>query len=139
MSKGLNRSTVSLSYALTKDIAGNLLTGNDHRAMIYLKALNKSLEALLEKLDAGNDVRAERKLEATLRTIRQEMDEAHAAVPHDETSMGTSLQQWEERGFSMSDFAQPLDADVMAEVLAQNGIEIVDGKLVRTGKAMGEA
>ena len=46
---------VRLANSLSKDISGNLLSGQEMRVVEYLQILRSVLDTLEEKLEAGND------------------------------------------------------------------------------------
>lgn len=133
MSSKQNTRVISAVAALSKDVAGNMLSGNEIRAMHYLKALRETLDALQEKMDIGNDVRAERVLDEAIGSINERLYERLDSVPFDGTSVQGSFAKWAKCGFTLPDFLPSMSE----EALEQAGeAEETHGQ---AGKVMGEA
>jgi hypothetical protein len=95
VSKSQTQRTIQMISNLSKDIADNMLSGNEHRAMLYLKAQRCTLDALLAKLESGNDVRAEQALDAAMKEINTTMDKDHKGVPFNREVMEAGFERWE--------------------------------------------
>lgn len=113
MSNKQLQNALDMASNLCKDTAGNLLSGNEIRAMGYLKALQHTIDAARAKQAAGNDVRAEMKLDAAIKSINVTLDEEHAKHPFDGSKVQESMAKWEAAGYTMADFAKGLNEDEM--------------------------
>jgi hypothetical protein len=111
MSKKQIERGLSVAYSLTKDIAGNTLSGNDVRAMGYIRALHSLLESLQDLAQAGSDVRAEMRYEERIKAIQAKMDADHATVPFSGDKIGESFARFEKAGFSSSEFLTDLNQE----------------------------
>lgn len=109
MSKKQIEKGLQIAYAMTKDIAGNTLSGNDVRAMGYIRALYGTLEALQELTQSKGDVRAELKFDERIKAIAARMDEDHKKAPFSGDKSGESFKRFEEAGFSSSDFLDSIE------------------------------
>lgn len=110
MSKKQIQSGIGTLAALSKDIAGNILSGNDVRAVGYVKALNILSVALQELIEAGSDVRAEQKYTATFRAVMEQLDVEHAKVPFSNDKMDESFKRYAEAGYDLGQFLSPIPA-----------------------------
>jgi hypothetical protein len=109
MSAKQNAKYVSIVANLGKDIAGNLLSGNDIRALGYLKAQAKLLAALEIKMAAGNgDVRAEMALDAAMREISKVLDAEHEVNKMSYDNVDESFAKYSAAGYSIPDFIEPM-------------------------------
>lgn len=93
------KTAVNLAKNLTKDISGNLLTGQEIRVVEYLKILRSVLDTLEEKLEAGNDFKAEQKLDKAMQAVNGKLDKM---TPIDRDLVKPSLEKWEATGVSFS-------------------------------------
>lgn len=110
MSKKQIQNGIGTLAALSKDIAGNILSGNDVRAVGFVKALNTVAVALQELMEAGSDVRAEQKYTAAFRAAMEQLDAEHAKVPFSHDKIDESFKRYAEAGYDLSHFSAPIPA-----------------------------
>lgn len=99
LSNKLIKNAVEMVNSLSKDIAGNLVTGQELRVAQYLQIQRSILEALEDKLAAGSDFKAEQNLENALKAINGKLD---AMTAYDKDIAPESLKWWEEQGVTLS-------------------------------------
>ncbi|MYM71630.1 hypothetical protein GTP56_05390 [Duganella sp. FT134W] len=99
MSSKLVLNAVSFVNSLSKDISGNLVTGQESRVAEYLQIQRTVLEALTDKLEAGSDFKAEQNLENVLKAIDGKLD---AMTPYDHEVVDESLKKWAAKGVTLS-------------------------------------
>lgn len=93
-------SSINAAIAISRDVAGNLYAGQDARIVGHLRNLLAVLEGLEAKLEAGNDFRAEKTLEAVLQTSLDNLDDMPAFDPE---LMGPAQEKWAALGVDFSD------------------------------------
>lgn len=99
MSNKLVVSAVRIIHSLNKDIAGNLLSGQDVRVAQYVKIQAAVSEALVQKLNSGGDFKAEQNLENALKAVDGQLD---AMTPYDHELVDESLKKWAAKGVTLS-------------------------------------
>ncbi|MYM23221.1 hypothetical protein GTP46_11245 [Duganella sp. FT135W] len=98
LNKKLITEAVKTVNNLSKDIGGNLLSGQEMRVVEYLQIQRSILDALEDKLAAAGDFKAEQSLEKALKAVSGKMD---AMTPFNPAIAAESLQSWDERGVSL--------------------------------------
>ena len=98
-------SAVRAANAICKDVAGNLMAGQDLRVLTHLKNLMSVLSGIEEKLAAGNDFRAEKRLDAVLQEVYDKLDEM---PPFDPTVMDAARKKWDDLGADFDGLLQPV-------------------------------
>jgi hypothetical protein len=96
---------VSTASAIAKDIAGNLSAGQDARAVAHLRNLMAVLDGIEDKLDVGNDFKAEKKLDAVLQDAYDRLDEMPAFDP---LLMDAAHAKWQTLGIDFTNILQSL-------------------------------
>lgn len=96
---------VSTAKAICRDVAGNLLAGQELRVVAHLQNLLAVLEGIEAKLDAGNDVRAEMKLDKVLKDAYDRLDTMPA---FDDSIVDASMERWKKLGVSFGTLLQPM-------------------------------
>ncbi|MEV4780126.1 hypothetical protein [Burkholderia sp. LMU1-1-1.1] len=99
MSNKLVVSAVRIIHSLNKDIAGNLLSGQDVRVAQYVKIQAAVSEALVQKLNSGGDFKAEQNLENVLKAVDVQLD---AMTPINPELVAEATAKWKERGVDFS-------------------------------------
>lgn len=95
---------VRAANSLSKDISGNLLSGQEMRVVEYLQILRSVLDGLEEKLEAGSDFKADQKLETIMAAIDAKMDKM---TPFDSEHAGPSMEKWAEKGITLDMLVGP--------------------------------
>jgi len=95
---------VRLANSLTKDISGNLLSGQEMRVIEYLQILRSVLDGLEEKLEAGSDFKAEQKLEAVMAAVGTKLEKM---TQMDEALVSPSLEKWAKKGVTLAMLVEP--------------------------------
>lgn len=95
---------VRLANSLTKDISGNLLSGQQMRVIEYLQILRSVLDGLEEKLEAGSDFKAEQKLEAVMAAVDAKLNNM---TPTDKDRAGPSMEKWAKKGLTLAMLVEP--------------------------------
>lgn len=95
---------VRSANSLSKDISGNFLAGQEMRVVEYLQILRSVLDGLEEKLEAGSDFKAEKKLEAIIAAADAKMDKM---TPFDNDRVEPSLEKWEKKGITIDILVGP--------------------------------
>ena len=95
---------VRAANSLSKDISGNLLSGQEMRVVEYLQILRSVLDGLEEKLEAGSDFKAEQKLEAIMAAVDAKMDKM---TPFDSGRVGPSMEKWAKKGITLDMLVGP--------------------------------
>lgn len=95
---------VRLANSLSKDISGNLLSGQEMRVVEYLQILRSVLDTLEEKLEAGNDFKTEQKLDTVLMGANAKLDKM---TPMDKDLVNPSLEKWAAKGVTLPMLLDP--------------------------------
>ena len=95
---------VRLANSLTKDISGNLLSGQEMRVVEYLQILRSVLDGLEEKLEAGSDFKAEQNLETVMVAVDAKLNNM---TPTDKDRVGPSIEKWAEKGITLAMLVEP--------------------------------
>lgn len=95
---------VRAANSLTKDICGNLLSGQEMRVIEYLQILRSVLDGLEEKLEAGSDFKAEKRLETIMAAVDAKMDKM---TPFDSDRVGPSMEKWAKKGITLDMLVEP--------------------------------
>lgn len=97
-------SAVRLANSLTKDISGNLLSGQEIRVVEYLQILRSVLDGLEEKLEAGSDFKSEQKLEAVMAAVGTKLEKM---TKMEEALVSPSLEKWAKKGVTLDMLVAP--------------------------------
>lgn len=95
---------VRLANSLSKDISGNLLSGQEMRVVEYLQILRSVLDTLEEKLEAGSDFKTEQKLDTVLMAVNAKLDKM---TPMDKDLVNPSLEKWAAKGVTLPMLLDP--------------------------------
>lgn len=95
---------VRAANSLTKDICGNLLSGQEMRVIEYLQILRSVLDGLEEKLEAGSDFKAEKRLETIMAAVDAKLNNM---TPFDNDRVEPSLEKWEKKGITIDMLVGP--------------------------------
>jgi hypothetical protein len=114
MGKSQVKKGVSLAAALCQDISGNILSGNEVRALGYVKALGAVLSETLEMIEAGSDVRKEMTFTRNIQAALERMEEEHKVNKFDGERMAESFEKYEKAGYTPADFGRGISADEAA-------------------------
>ena len=95
---------VRLANSLTKDISGNLLSGQEMRVVEYLQILRSVLDGLEEKLEAGSDFKAEQNLETVMVAVDAKLNNM---TPTDKDRVGPSMEKWAKKGITLAMLVEP--------------------------------
>lgn len=95
---------VRAANSLSKDISGNLLSGQEMRVVEYLQILRSVLDGLEEKLEAGSDFKVEQKLETIMAAIDSKMDKM---TPFDSERAAPSMEKWAKKGITLAMLVEP--------------------------------
>lgn len=114
MSKKLTANTIGVLDALARDIAGNILSGNNERALVYLRGQLETLAALRVNMEKQNDVRADLTLEATIKDINTRLyDQLDNRYPLSMSDASVTMKNFKDAGIDMSEFLKPV-SEVMS-------------------------
>ena len=95
---------VRAANSLTKDICGNLLSGQEMRVIEYLQILRSVLDGLEEKLEAGSDFKAEQNLETVMAAVDAKLNNM---TPTDKDRVGPSMEKWAKKGITLAMLVEP--------------------------------
>lgn len=117
MSKSQIKKALMLAEGMSKDIAGNLLSGNDVRAIGYVKALSQALAETLALIDAGSDVRAEKAFDVRIQEILATLDAEHEKNTFDQSRVEESFKRFQAAGYSITDFSKGVHIDDLLKMV----------------------
>ena len=95
---------VRAANSLTKDICGNLLSGQEMRVIEYLQILRSVLDGLEEKLEAGSDFKAEQNLETVMVAVDAKLNNM---TPTDKDRVGPSMEKWAKKSITLAMLVEP--------------------------------
>lgn len=105
MSKKLVSNAVDMLDNLALDIAGNIFSGNNERALVYLKAQMDLLLALKANMQTQNDVRADVAFETAIKEINTHLfDKLDNHYPMDMTKTDETMSTYAKAGFEINSY-----------------------------------
>lgn len=108
MSKKQNLDAIGTAIAILRDIAGNLMSGQDVRVVEYMKSQMRLLQALEAKLADGSGGESERNLDIVLETEYENLDRM---TPFDSENVAASVQKWQRLGVSFDGLVPAIPSD----------------------------
>lgn len=89
---------VRAANSVTTEIIGNLISGQEVRAVEYLLILRSVLYGLEETLEAGNDSKTEQNLEAVMAAVNAKINKMK---PFDIDLIRPSMKKWAKTGLTL--------------------------------------